>query len=143
MDWRTHLRNRLQTLQPSSLCVLDAAARSFAASALPARADQLQDDAPAAPCTLALGIAVLDGLDADAARHLIHRTRLYAAPRILLVARAECALDDDAFRALGFVLELRDPADGTRVQAYDLATYKPVPDWLNARFWAHPERWEP
>ena len=24
---------------------------------------------------------------------------------------------------------------------YDLARYKRTPDWLNARYWAHPERW--
>ena len=24
---------------------------------------------------------------------------------------------------------------------FDIRTYKPAPDWLNARHWAHPERW--
>ncbi|MEW6120225.1 MAG: DUF6231 family protein [Pseudomonadota bacterium] len=143
MDWRTHLHARLQALQPRSLSVLDADARMLASIALPDLSDRVQDGAPAAPCALALGVAALDGLDAGAARHLIHRARLYAAPRLLLVARADCTLDDDAFRALGFMRELLDPADGTRIQSYDLATYKPVPDWLNARFWAHPERWVP
>ena len=32
---------------------------------------------------------------------------------------------------------------GLRIHYYDLDTYKTVPDWLNARFWANPERWEP
>ncbi len=143
MDWREHLQSRLLALQPDRLCVLDEAAREFAAEVLPATPTLPFEQAHTAPCTLALGIAALDGLDENAARHLIHRVRLYAAPRVLLLARAACALDDDAFRALGFVRELLDPADHARIQSYDLATYKPVPDWLNARFWAHPERWEP
>jgi len=139
MDWRAYLAARLAALRPARLGALDDEARAFAAAHLPG-VPILASDAPAA---LALGIAALDRLDAEAARHLIHRVRLYVAPRLLLAARADGPLDDDAFRALGFECELRDPADGTRIQAYDLATYKPVPDWLNARFWAHPERWEP
>ena len=64
-------------------------------------------------------------------------------PRLLLAAQPGCALDDDAFRALGFTLSLADTAANVRVYHYDLDTYKTVPDWLNARFWANPERWEP
>ncbi len=143
MDWRSQLRTRLADLRPASLCVLDDAARALAAASVPAARLHPLDPLPDVPCTMALGIDVLDGLDAPTARHLIHRLRLYAAPRLLLAARPGCALDDDAFRALGFVRESVDPADGTRIQSYDLATYKSVPDWLNARFWAHPERWEP
>lgn len=139
MDWHAHLAVRLAALRPARLCALDDEARAFAAAHLPG----VPILAAGAPAALALGIAALDRLDAGAARHLIHRVRLYVAPRLLLAARADGPLDDDAFRALGFECELRDPADGTRIQAYDLATYKPVPDWLNARFWAHPERWEP
>ncbi|MCA1979637.1 MAG: DUF6231 family protein [Thiobacillus sp.] len=131
MDWRIHLDARLRALKPATVCALDDAARTFATRSLP--------DTP----MLALGLAALDGLDADAAGQLIHRVRLYAAPRILLVARSDCALDDNAFRALGFVLDGVDTNAGIRIQSYDLDTYKPVPDWLNARFWAHPERWEP
>lgn len=34
-------------------------------------------------------------------------------------------------------------ADGEHVfYSYDLKTYKPVPDWLNARFWANPHMWD-
>lgn len=142
MDWRTHLATRLAALRPAHLYALDAEAHDFATACLPGT-PILTADAPTAAGALALGIAALDALDAEAARHLIHRVRLYVAPRLLLAAQADGPLDDDAFRALGFECELHDPADGTRIQAYDLATYKPVPDWLNARFWAHPERWEP
>lgn len=29
-----------------------------------------------------------------------------------------------------------------RLWAFDIDDYKAVPDWLNARFWANPERWD-
>lgn len=143
MDWRAHLDARLRALRPATLCALDEAARDLAACTLPGTPVRLFDGTAAEPCSLALGLTVLDRLDANAARYLIHRARLYGAPRILLVARADCALGDDAFRALGFVLDAADADTRIRIQSYDLDTYKPVPDWLNARFWAHPERWEP
>jgi predicted deacetylase len=92
---------------------------------------------------VALGVDVLNGMDRPQAEQLISRTRLYVAPRLLLAAQANCALDEAGFRALGFTLVETDAAAGVRVYAYDLDTYKSTPDWLNARFWAHPERWEP
>jgi hypothetical protein len=52
-------------------------------------------------------------------------------------------LDEATFRALGFTLSAADTMEDRRLYDYDLATYKTVPDWLNARCWAHPERWEP
>ncbi|OYW63810.1 MAG: hypothetical protein B7Y26_11010 [Hydrogenophilales bacterium 16-64-46] len=133
---------RLQALKPERLCVLDSQAEDFAAAALPAT-PRCRLDQAVPPCGLALGLSVLDGLDAASARHMIHRVRLYAAPQILLLAPAGCVLDDAAFRALGFIREAIDAETGLCIQSYDLATYKPVPDWLNARYWAHPERWEP
>lgn len=46
--------------------------------------------------------------------------------------------------ALGLVLAGRYPgAEGEcHLYRYDLNNYKTVPDWFNARFWAHPERWD-
>ncbi|MEW6415239.1 MAG: DUF6231 family protein [Pseudomonadota bacterium] len=143
MDWRTALRERLLEARPASVCALDAAAQAFAVEALPSAALTPPRSSASPPCALALGIDALDGLDASAAGGLIHRTRLYVAPRLLLVAHAGCALDEAAFLALGFELVARDAVAGVRLHAFDLDTYKPVPDWLNARFWAHPERWEP
>lgn len=141
-SWTHWLTLRLQALKPERLCVLDSQAEDFAAAALPAT-PRCKLDQAVPPCGLALGLSILDGLDAPSARHLIHRVRLYAAPQILLLAPAGCALDDAAFRALGFIREAIDAETGLRIQSYDLATYKPTPDWLNARYWAHPERWEP
>lgn len=141
--WRATLRAQLADARPPQLCALDEAARAFAQEALPATAVTAPGTQADQPCTLAFGIDALRGLERPAAEALIHHTRLYVAPRLLLVAHADCALDEAAFLALGFVLIARDPASRVRMHAFDLDTYKPVPDWLNARFWAHPERWEP
>lgn len=43
-----------------------------------------------------------------------------------------------ALRSLGFNL-LRQADEWA--MCYDIASYKAVPDWLNPRHWAHPERW--
>lgn len=143
MNWRDHLRARLLEIQPESVCALDEQAHQLAASMLPDTPVRMLENAPEQHCTLALGIDALNGLDAAQARHLISQTRLYIAPRILLVVQSACALDEATFRALGFALTFSDPGEGLRIHDYDLATYKTVPDWLNSRHWAHPERWEP
>lgn len=143
MTWREHVEARLREIRPESVCALDDAAHRLASGALPGTPVRRHGDPAGAPCALALGVDALDGLDARAAEQLIGRIRLYVAPRILLAAPADCALDEAAFRALGFTLSATDPAANKRVHYYDLDTYKTVPDWLNARFWANPERWEP
>lgn len=143
MSWREVLCKRLLDSQPGSVCALDIEALAIAAETLPQALLTPPDAEPTQPCTLALGVGALDGLDAAQAQQLIHHVRLYRAPRLLLVARADCALDAAAFLALGFEMAAYDTAAGVRLHAFDLDTYKPVPDWLNSRFWANPERWEP
>jgi len=46
--------------------------------------------------------------------------------------------------ALGFRREgtFTDNAHAWLAFTYQLHNYKSVPDWLNARFWANPERWK-
>jgi hypothetical protein len=140
MDALDPLRARLRTINPASVCALDDTAAQLLADTLPA-IPCVRPDTVKQPCALALGLTVLDTLSADDARQFISRVRLYVAPRLLLRVRADCALDDAAFRALAFVREA--DADDHRLYAYDLDTYKAVPDWLNDRYWAHPERWQP
>jgi hypothetical protein len=141
MSWRAQLEARLREIRPASVCALDAAARQLADDVLPGT--PLASPVPSSPCALALGIDALDDLDADTARQLIGRTRLYVAPHILLAVSAGCALDEAMFRALGFTLCATDATAGMRIHEYDIETYKNVPDWLNSRFWANPERWQP
>jgi hypothetical protein len=143
VNWRDHLQARLLEIQPESVCALDAAAHQLATDVLPDTPVHRHGNSPGPTCALALGIDALNGLDAQQAQHLISQTRLYIAPRILLAVQHSCALDEATFRALGFTLSATDTAENLRLYDYDLATYKTVPDWLNARYWAHPERWKP
>jgi hypothetical protein len=143
MNWRDHLQQRLLDTRPASVCALDAAAHQLVGDVLPDTPVRTHAPLPDTPCALALGIDALNGLDARQAQHLISQTRLYIAPRILLAVRMDCALDEDMFIALGFALAATDTTAKVRIHEYDLDTYKTVPDWLNARFWANPERWEP
>ena len=142
MKWREHLQARLLDIQPATLCALDPAALDLAGDVLKRATVQLQEPSSAQRYDLALGIDALDGLNAQQAEHLVSRTRLYVAPRILLLARRDCALTEEMFIALGFTLSATDTAENARIHYYDLDTYKTVPDWLNARHWANPERWQ-
>jgi len=142
MHWRDLIRSHLLEHAPDSVCALDESAYLLTQNVMPATLVYRHNTAPDAPCALALGIDILSGLNAQQAQHLINQTRLYIAPRILLAVPSDYTLDEAAFRALGFMQSATDKADTVRIFHYDLDTYKTVPDWLNARYWAHPERWK-
>jgi hypothetical protein len=62
---------------------------------------------------------------------------------LVVLTESFAGVDLNAFLGLGFE-RLYGSADGARhLYSHDIATYKSVPDWLNAKYWAHPERWEP
>ncbi len=52
-------------------------------------------------------------------------------------------LRPEAFYALGFVrlAKVASATAAVELYGYRLSEYKQVPDWLNARFWANPERY--
>jgi hypothetical protein len=142
VNWREHLLDTLRRLQPQTLCTLDSAAHDLARQLFdPARLHAFGGPG-ATRCSLALGIDALNGLDRRQGLQLLAQVRTYAAPAVLIAAQPGCTLDASEFRALGFVVTFTDSAEKVTLYEYDIATYKPVPDWLNARFWAHPERWE-
>ena len=143
MNWLGYVQSRLQEIQPASVYALDERAFELASSLLPKTPISMHGKSPNTPCSLAIGIHALDGLSAQNAQYLISQTRLFFAPRLLLVEHADGVLGAEAFRALGFTLSASDPAENLNIYDYDLDTYKSVPDWLNPRFWAHPERWKP
>lgn len=70
------------------------------------------------------------------------------APKLVVVEHAKSQstdnlLEDEQFFAHGFrkiKSEDDSPSPQTHWYAYSLREYKQAPDWLNARFWAHPER---
>ena len=81
-----------------------------------------------------------DGVPADVLdRALGTACRLYPS-RLLLFVLADEAPTPEALFAFGFRRLLVHP-DGV-LHEYRLRDYKMPPDWLNARFWANPERFE-
>ena len=145
MNWRARLAEALQRSPPQQVCVLDASALEIARTLLPQASVQLCATlAPlAAPAQLAMVMDALNGLDASQARTLLAQVRDFISPRIVVIAGARCALDRLAFLAIGYDTLGVDETDQVTIYQFDISTYKQVPDWLNARYWAHPERWEP
>lgn len=90
---------------------------------------------------LALVAGVLESLEAAAARELLAALRDRLAEQVLLwVDASQAPVDEAGLRALGFRVHARD---GTALLCgFDAYDYKDRPDWLNARYWAHPERWD-
>ncbi|TCO80965.1 hypothetical protein EV699_111166 [Plasticicumulans lactativorans] len=145
---------------PASLLVLD----PDPATALPADfaarhpACQVLAGDARAPAALARADAavlshVLEHLDAATARALLARVRDQLCPACVVLVplgadwpgHASHWQDTDLL-ALGLTLRARLRDDAGRPWAlfeFAIARYKTVPDWLNARFWAHPERWRP
>lgn len=64
------------------------------------------------------------------------------APVLLIAAREHRPLVFNDFLAFG-MQRLAEADDGQLLYLFDLHTYKPAPDWLNAKYWAHPELWKP
>lgn len=62
------------------------------------------------------------------------------AKRIVVAAQLG---DEKLLRSLGFtrLLEHSQQAADFEFWQFNILTYKQVPDWLNARFWANPENW--
>ncbi|MBT9569223.1 MAG: hypothetical protein IV085_13105 [Thiobacillus sp.] len=143
MGWQTLLQEYVLSSQHDSVHVLDERAYRLISSLLPDVFVGTREQTPDRRCALAVGIEACAGLTVAEAEQLISQTRLYVAPRIMLAERPDGVLDERAFRALGFTVRAVDTAGNMNVYDYDLDTYKSVPDWLNARYWANPERWEP
>lgn len=145
MNWHRLLIEELERIAPEKLYALDDAAFEVASTLLPPGTVHryAPDATPETPANLALSIDALDGLDSRQARALLAHVRVFMAPSILSAVDCHCALDRLAFLALGFDALGVDESENVALYSYDLNTYKRVPDWLNARYWAHPERWEP
>lgn len=144
MNWRETLAQTLRSLPGDTLCAIDAGAQQVARALLPDVQVRLRDAAQAgAPAQIALVHHALHGLDVAQTNALLARVRDFVAPRIIVIADAQCALTRADFLALGFEILATDADAQISLYQFDLATYKQVPDWLNARFWAHPERWKP
>lgn len=63
------------------------------------------------------------------------------AKRIVVVSALE---DEKLLRALGFTQLIDKTAHSSNfaLWQFNILTYKHVPDWFNAKFWANPENWD-
>ena len=144
--WLDALLGRLADEAPARVLLVaapDHPLRAALAARVPnAALDVAAADAlPAQRYEVALVAATLEALAPAAARELLAalRDRL-AAHVVLWLDTARAPVDEEALRALGYRILARD---GTQLLGgFDLYDYKDRPDWLNAKYWAHPELWE-
>lgn len=142
MTWCDTLAQALRSVPGEQICALDTGALHIVSDLLEVQG-QLCTAVSGVPTQLALVKDALNDLDAAHARTLLARVRNFVSPRIIVIADAHCALGRLDFLALGYETLGVDEAEPITLYQFDIATYKQVPDWLNARYWAHPERWKP
>ena len=109
-----------------------------------------------APSADALGTRIFDvavivdvqaALPRAEASALIARLRDVNARRVLVIGHDAASAGrtaDEALRAYGFRRLLAHEAAGQHwtVHEFSIDSYKSTPDWLNAKYWAHPERFD-
>lgn len=132
--WQLTLENLLRQQPPQRLLVRGATLWAWADAALIALPAVARVDAPPADLAL-LGMPELELAEIARLRD--------RCPRLIVLSETSAGPDFNAFLALGFERLYHSPEDGIQLYGHDIATYKSVPDWLNAQYWAHPERWEP
>ncbi len=105
---------------------------------------------PADDLAMCVALPAVSATDtADACRQLLGQA-CRAAPKRVLVEHpqrqtSDNLLGDEQFFAFGFrKLQKSERSGGLdcRWYTYSLSSYKQAPDWLNARFWANPERFD-
>lgn len=146
---------------PSLQDVMSGATRTQLAQAVSAvqSDDQSPDGARSAAEAVSV-IAVLEIAAEDQSVESMLGQAIRLFPDHLLVNCSDYALRDEFFFAFGFrrfVLPAHEQADqtvgksadqaglrstGSRWYEYRMCNYKAAPDWLNARFWANPERFD-
>ena len=72
---------------------------------------------------------------------LLVKLRDLMAKRIVVLSALS---DEKLLRALGFtqLIDKTTHAHDFALWQFNILTYKHVPDWLNAKFWANPENWD-
>ncbi len=91
------------------------------------------------PFDLALVADLLEDRPARAAAQGLGRLRdLYTHRFWLIVSPAAKWTNADL---IGYGLRRAGRFDDWRLYRFNIHDYKDVPDWLNSRYWANPERW--
>ncbi|WP_455210122.1 DUF6231 family protein [Kaarinaea lacus] len=93
----------------------------------------------------------IEHLDSASAEHLLARLRDIQTKKLLLVVPIGTQWENHAsyweetdLLALGFILKANITVNKKplHIYAFDIATYKTTPDWLNNKYWANPELWD-
>ncbi len=109
---------------------------------------QLQERGRYAFCVVA---GTLEHMAKEAAGQLIARLRDVHAERLYVIVpigrhrqgrASHWELSELIAYGLRAVADYGEGAEHQQLFEFDIATYKDTPDWLNARYWAHPERWD-
>jgi len=93
----------------------------------------------------------VEHIDKASAEHLLARLRDIQAKRLLIVVPIGTQWENHTsyweetdLIALGFILKANITVHekSVHVYAFDIATYKTTPDWLNHKYWANPDLWD-
>jgi hypothetical protein len=132
----------LNRLEPSRLLATDAMACEFARAYVAGHPQCGIFESAQENADCALAADILMDMDKQSAIRLLGRL-IRQSPVVLVIARENHPLDFNDFLSLGMHRLAEADAEGRTLYGFDLHTYKTVPDWLNAKYWAHPERWKP
>lgn len=159
-EYRDDINALLDHLRPRSLLLIGPGGRAIVGGYLAGcpgcRVEALAlDDLPDALGAVgrfefALVSGLLESLDKASAARVLGRLRDLHAERLLLLVAMDPegeGLGVSGDWAIGDLLGYglyragRYEANGQALHVYtfDLYDYKPTPDWLNSRYWAHPE----
>lgn len=154
-QYKADVQRLLEQMQPHSMLCLgapcDPTLRDYVAAA-PGRLARHFPEPPAVLGHFDLVVVadLLEHLPKSHGEQLLARLRDLHGGRLLLLLPAAAHTqhasrwDDNELLAMGLlrVGSYDDAGGGQHLYRFDLADYKTTPDWLNARFWAHPERWD-
>ncbi len=93
----------------------------------------------------------IEYLDKASAEHLLARLRDIYTKKLVVVVPIDMRWEDHTSHweetdmlALGFILKAKLNVDEkpVHVYAFDIASYKTTPDWLNNKYWANPQLWD-
>lgn len=83
---------------------------------------------------------IYDNDEAQSTQLTIGRLRDVLAERVLVLI-PEHSQQWSTATMLGFGFKRIAELKGWQAWGFDIHTYKEVPDWLNAKFWANPQNW--
>lgn len=83
---------------------------------------------------------ITDADDTHTAELVIARLRDVLAERVLVLIPEKSNTWSTA-KMLGFGFKRIAELKGWQAWGFDIHTYKDVPDWLNAKYWANPQNW--